>query len=101
MVLTNLFVGAPDEVPHTRLVEQYLYLVKVSAGPKRVKGAKVLVAGSGVRKTGRSNGRGMAVIRVNPRRAGIITITALEAKGGVCGPKRIGVVGVFLPPVTG
>jgi uncharacterized repeat protein (TIGR01451 family) len=82
--------GRPDRV-----------VVKVTAGSKRIKGTKVLVAGSGVRKTGRSNGKGIAVLRINPRRAGIITITALEAKGGVCGPKRIGVVGVFLPPLTG
>jgi hypothetical protein len=26
VVLTNLFLGAPDEIPHTRLVEQYLKL---------------------------------------------------------------------------
>jgi hypothetical protein len=26
VVLTNLFMGAPDEIPHTRLVEQYLKL---------------------------------------------------------------------------
>ena len=69
--------------------------------PKRVKGTKVAIFGAGVRKTGRSNPNGMAVIRINPKKAGLITITAIETNQRVCGPKRIGVVGVFLPPLTG
>ncbi len=75
--------------------------MKVTAGKKRVRGTKVVISGSGVRKTGRSNGNGMAVLRINPRKAGLITITAIETNQRVCGPKRIGVVGVFLPPLTG
>jgi len=75
--------------------------VKVTAGTKRVKGVRVIVSGAGVRKTARTNAKGIAVIRINPKKAGIITITALETKQRVCGPKRIGVVGVFLPPLTG
>ncbi len=82
--------GRPDRV-----------VVKVTEGNKRVRGVKVLVSGPGVKKSGRSNGRGIAILRINPKRAGIITITALEVKQGVCGAKRIGVVGVFLPPLTG
>jgi len=82
--------GRPDRVS-----------VKVTAGNKRVKGTKVTIYGAGVRKSGRSNGKGMAFIRINPRKAGLITITALETNQRVCGPKRIGVVGVFLPPLTG
>ena len=75
--------------------------VKVTAGKKRVKGTKVAVFGAGVRKTARSNSNGMAFLRINPKKAGLITITALETNQKVCGPKRIGVVGVFLPPLTG
>jgi uncharacterized repeat protein (TIGR01451 family) len=75
-------------------------LVKVTAGKKRVKGAKVHAAGPGVRKTTRTNGKGLARLRVNPRKTGIITITTLERQRS-CGPKRVGVVGVFLPKVTG
>jgi Domain of unknown function DUF11 len=82
--------GRPDRVS-----------VKVTAGTKRVKGTKVTIYGAGVRKSGRSNGKGMAYIVINPRKAGLITITALETNQQVCGPKRIGVVGVFLPPLTG
>jgi uncharacterized repeat protein (TIGR01451 family) len=82
--------GRPDRVS-----------VKVTAGNKRVKGTKVTIYGAGVRKSGRSNGKGMAFIRINPKKPGLITITALETNQRVCGPKRIGVVGVFLPPLTG
>jgi hypothetical protein len=75
--------------------------VRVTAGKKRMRGVKVVVSGAGVRKSATSNGKGLAVLRINPRKAGIITITAKEPNQKVCGPKRIGVVGVFLPPLTG
>jgi uncharacterized repeat protein (TIGR01451 family) len=75
--------------------------VKVTAGKKRMKGVRVVVRGAGVDKTARSNGRGVAVLRINPRKPGLITITARETNQRICGPKRIGVVGVFRPPVTG
>jgi uncharacterized repeat protein (TIGR01451 family) len=81
--------GKPDKV-----------VIKVTAGNARIKGAKVLVNGVGVRKTARTNAQGIAVIRINPKKAGIITISTLERQSS-CGAKRIGVVGVFLPPLTG
>jgi uncharacterized repeat protein (TIGR01451 family) len=74
--------------------------VKVTAAGKRVRGAKVLVKGAGIRKTSRTNGKGIATVRINAQRPGLVTITTLERQK-VCGAKRIGVVGVFLPPVTG
>jgi uncharacterized repeat protein (TIGR01451 family) len=76
-------------------------VVRVTAGKNRVKGVRVVVTGFGVRKTARTNGKGMAVLRVNPKKPGLITVTALETNRRVCGSKRIGVVGVFLPPLTG
>jgi uncharacterized repeat protein (TIGR01451 family) len=75
--------------------------VKVTAGGKRVRGTRVSVTGAGVRATGRSNGKGVAVVLVNPRKPGLITVTAVETDQRVCGTKRIGVVGVFLPPLAG
>jgi uncharacterized repeat protein (TIGR01451 family) len=75
--------------------------VRVTAGNKRVKGVRVTVRGAGVERTGTSNGKGLVVLRINPRKAGIITVSARETNRKLCGPKRIGVVGVFLPPVTG
>ena len=82
--------GRPDKV--TALV---------TAGKKRVKGVKVGVSGAGVSKAARTNRKGVAVLRINPRKPGIITVTVVETNQNLCGPKRIGVVGVFLPPLTG
>ena len=84
--------GKPDKVK-----------VKVTAGKKRVKGVKVVVKGAGVKKKAVTNRKGVAVLKINPRKAGLITITVAESnkKRKACGPKRIGVVGVFLPPLTG
>ena len=75
--------------------------VRVTAGAKRVKGTQVRVFGAGVKKSTRSKANGIASLRINPKRPGLITITAVEKKQQVCGPKRIGAVGVFLPPLTG
>jgi uncharacterized repeat protein (TIGR01451 family) len=76
--------------------------VRVTQGKKRVKGTKVVVRGAGVKKSSRSNAKGMASFRINPKRPGVITITAVQSKNqAICGPKRIGAVGVFLPPLTG
>jgi hypothetical protein len=50
--------------------------------------------------SGKTNAKGVVVITINPRKAGIVTITTAD-KGKACGPKRVGVVGVFEPPVTG
>ena len=54
--------------------------VRVTAGTKRVKGTKVRVFGAGVKKTSRSKANGIASVRINPRRPGLITITAVETK---------------------
>ncbi|HSF61943.1 MAG TPA: hypothetical protein VLA69_09630 [Gaiellaceae bacterium] len=75
--------------------------VRVTAGKKRVKGVRVTFRGAGVDRTGTSNGNGLVVLRINARKAGIVTIAARETNRKLCGPRRIGVVGVFLPPVTG
>jgi uncharacterized repeat protein (TIGR01451 family) len=82
--------GKPDKVT-----------IKVTAGSKSVKGVKVILSGAGVKKSAKTNGKGMAVLRINPKKPGLITVTVAESNHDLCGPKRIGVVGVFLPPLTG
>ena len=72
--------------------------VKVTAGKKAMRGVKVLVTSPGVHASGRTKTNGTVVIRVNVPTAGVMTISTPH-RG--CGPKRIGVVGVFLPPLTG
>ena len=81
--------GKPDTV-----------VAKVTRGGKVVVGAKVVVQGAGVHRSGRTNAKGIVLIRINPKQAGLITITTPETQHS-CGPRRIGVVGVFLPPLTG
>jgi hypothetical protein len=60
--------------------------VKVTARGKPVPGARVQVRGVGVRKTGRTNLKGVAVLRVNPQRRGSITITVLDTEDVCTGP---------------
>ncbi len=60
--------------------------VKVMARGKPVPGARVQVRGVGVRKTGRTNRKGVAVLRVNPQRRGSITITVLDTEDACTGP---------------
>jgi hypothetical protein len=81
--------GKPDRV-----------IAKVRAASKAMKGATVLLRGGGIRKSERTNGKGVAVITINPQKPGLITITTIDEQKS-CGAKRIGVVGVFLPPLTG
>jgi len=80
--------------------------VKVTLGKKPVRGVKVLVTAPGVHATGRTKANGTVVIKVNVMKAGVMTISVPRAaafgkQAGSCGPKRIGVVGLFLPPLTG
>lgn len=64
-----------------------------------VKGVKVRFAGAGVSKSARTNGKGVALVAVKTTKAGIIRVNITNAKA--CNTARIGVVGVFQPPVTG
>jgi uncharacterized repeat protein (TIGR01451 family) len=73
--------------------------VNVKNRSKPVKGAKVLVRGAGIAKSGRTNASGKARIAVKPKRPGIVVVSVRQKL--VCGAKRLGVVGVFEPPVTG
>ncbi len=71
----------------------------VVQGKKRVVGAKVTIVGPGVRLTVKTNKSGVAVATVRPKGAGIIRVSITNKKA--CNTQRIGVVGVFEPPVTG
>ena len=82
--------GKPDRISIT-----------VTTGGKRPKGVKIVLHGAGVNASVRTNGSGAAVLTINPRKAGVITVTVAETNVKRCGAKRIGVVGVVLPPLTG
>lgn len=73
--------------------------VKVTAGKKRAPGVVVLVTGKDIRKTARTDRRGIAVVTVNVKSPGLLRITTPQKS--YCGARQIGVVGIFTPPVTG
>ena len=74
-------------------------LAKVTKSKTPVAGVVVRFAGIGVSKTLRTNARGEARLTVTPSKAGIVLVRITSAKA--CNSARIGVVGVFEPPVTG
>jgi hypothetical protein len=71
----------------------------VTQGKKRIAGAKVTIVGPGFKLTVKTNKAGVALATVKPKRAGIIRLSITNKKA--CNTQRIGVVGVFEPPVTG
>jgi uncharacterized repeat protein (TIGR01451 family) len=73
--------------------------VRVNAGKKRAPGVVVLVTGKDVRKTARTNRKGIAVVMVNVKTPGLLRVTTVSKRS--CGAKQIGVIGIFTPPVTG
>jgi len=73
--------------------------VRLTAGGKAVAGAKVRFKGPGINKVVTTNTSGRAIVSLNPRQSGIITVSVVGKKG--CSTQRLGVVGTFEPPVTG
>ena len=65
-----------------------------------VKGVRVLIKGGKLNmRTQPSNSKGVITLKVRPTKAGIVVFTPLASPH--CGTKRLGVTGVFTPPVTG
>ncbi len=75
--------------------------VLVTAANQRQRGVRVVIRGAGVTKAARTARNGVAIVTVNPRRAGILTVTAVERDRRVCGPRRIGVIAAFAVPLAG
>ena len=73
--------------------------VKVTKGKKPVAGAKVKITGPGIDKTVKTGKNGKVTVTVKPGKPGIIRVAIQGAK--TCNTQRIGVVGVYEPPVTG
>jgi len=73
--------------------------ISVKKGKKGVKGAKVKITGPGIKKTVKTAKNGKVKVTLKPGKPGIIKVVI---KGGkACNSQRIGVVGVYEPPVTG
>jgi uncharacterized repeat protein (TIGR01451 family) len=77
--------------------------VYLRQGGKAAAGFRVRIKGAGINLvTSRSNAQGVIKQVLKMKKKGVITITPLGgASGSSCGGKRIGVRGVFTPPVTG
>jgi uncharacterized repeat protein (TIGR01451 family) len=67
---------------------------------KPVKGVRVRIKGPKVNmRTKRSNHKGVITKQVKMKKAGILTFSPIASKR--CNTKRVGITGVFTPPVTG
>ena len=85
----QLFVGR-----HNVLKIRVTQHGKAKAGIRiRIKGSTLAIV------TTASNGKGVVTRRVKPMKAGIVTFVPVATKS--CKNPRIGVIGVFTPPVTG
>ena len=73
--------------------------LKVTKGTKGVTGAKIKVSGPGISKTVRTGKNGLVAVSIKPAKPGIIKVEVVGAKA--CNTQRLGVIGVFEPPVTG
>jgi uncharacterized repeat protein (TIGR01451 family) len=76
-----------------------LVTIKVVEGKKPGKGVKVRITGPGINRTVTTNAKGLVRVTLRPSKAGILRFVITNAKA--CNTQRIGVVGVFEPPVTG
>jgi uncharacterized repeat protein (TIGR01451 family) len=87
--------------PHSLIAgKRSMLTLSVHEKGKPAKGAKVLVAGAGVRKvSGPTNSQGIVHMSIKPAKPGILTFRPLAHKS--CAAPRIGVIGAFKPPVTG
>ena len=74
--------------------------IHVTKQGKAVKGVRVLIKGPKVNlRTKPSNSKGVIKQQIKMKKAGIVTFTPVASKK--CNTKRVGVTGVFTPPVTG
>ena len=73
--------------------------VRVREAGKAVKGVRVVITGRGVTKHANTNVSGLARFVIKGRSPGILQIRV--PSHATCRTQRIGVLGVFTPPVTG
>ena len=74
-------------------------LAKVTRSRTPVQGVAVRFTGTGLAKVVTTNKQGIARLTLTPSKAGIMLVKIASVKA--CNSARIGVVGVFEPPVTG
>jgi uncharacterized repeat protein (TIGR01451 family) len=81
----------------------HLKVTKTIQGEKKhtpVKGVRVRITGPGIRMTtSPTNSQGRVTKALTPRHTGIVTFKPIATKA--CKVPRVGITGVFTPPVTG
>ena len=110
-VVVNEFVSPPPPpapcIAVSRVTPKQLFVgrktkltIRVSQGGKAVKGIHVRIKGPKIDvRTAASNGKGAIKHVVKMKKAGVVVFTPIASKR--CNTKRVGVTGVFTPPVTG
>jgi hypothetical protein len=73
--------------------------VTVREAGRRVHAVRVALRGKGVSRSAMTNTAGIAAISLKPNRPGILQIRVPDH--ATCNTQRVGVLGVFTPPVTG
>jgi hypothetical protein len=73
--------------------------LNVNAGGKPVAGTNVRLKGAGVDKVVKTGANGRVTTTITSAKSGIVVVSITSRKG--CNTARVGVVGVFEPPVTG
>jgi hypothetical protein len=88
---------------HLIVGRKTLVTVYLTQKRKPVKGVRVRIKGPKVNlRTKPSDRKGVVKLTLTMHRKGILTFTPISSvKGQSCGNRRIGVRGIFTPPVTG
>ncbi len=73
--------------------------LRVRAGGKPVAGARIRIKGAGVNRVVKTGKNGLVTAKISAPRSGIVVVSIAGKRG--CNTARVGVVGVFEPPVTG
>jgi uncharacterized repeat protein (TIGR01451 family) len=74
--------------------------IRVTQGARAVRGIHVRIKGPKINvRTKASNGKGVIKHVVKMKKAGVVVFTPIASRR--CNTKRVGVTGVFTPPVTG
>ena len=73
--------------------------IRVTQGSKGVSGVKVKLTGPGISKIVTTGKNGKVKVTIKPSQPGIMRL-AIQGKKA-CNAQRVGVVGVYEPPVTG
>ena len=96
-----VFCTAVGVAPQTLVVGRKTTLtIRVSQNGRAVWGIRIKIKGSTLNLTTKaSNAEGMVSVKVNAKKAGIVTMVPVSHKGYT--NPRIGVTGVFTLPVTG